>query len=317
MSQANVDLVRAAYEAVARGDREALDAMLAEHVAPDFKYETFLARRTYKGADGFGKFLDDVQETVSYVPEVPEIVDLDDHVLIELERPGRGSPTGVRVSEPIVVVLTFDGTTLLSGRGFETKAEALAAARLSEAPRPAGRSPPWDHGRRQSRRRLSRPATLAAVAAAAVVVVVIVVALASENDADRPSRQAAARANANGPPRTPKQEVQRVGQTANTWARRFAAGGDTCRNMTQPACEREDCVRVGAPPRKIKNCTRPSPAFRKSFRDVSVEDIVVRGHRAAATFTNGETIELFLPPAVDFWMVHKFGENAGRGLLAD
>ena len=39
MSRENVEIVRAVYEATARRDREALDAILAEHLAPDFEFE--------------------------------------------------------------------------------------------------------------------------------------------------------------------------------------------------------------------------------------------------------------------------------------
>ena len=37
-------IVRAVYEATARRDREALDAILAEHLAPDFESEALLRR---------------------------------------------------------------------------------------------------------------------------------------------------------------------------------------------------------------------------------------------------------------------------------
>jgi hypothetical protein len=66
---------------------------------------------------------------------------------------------------------------------------------------------------------------------------------------------------------------------------------------------------------KIRNCTRPSSEFRNTFRDASVEKIVIRGRRAAARLTNGEAVELVYPPASDTWMIHKFGENAGRGFF--
>lgn len=87
MSQENVELVRAAYEAIARRDREALDA------------------------DGLWELLDDIQDTVGYRPEVQEAVDLDEHVLIVLRMSGRGSRSG----------------TLVSGRSFASKADALEA----------------------------------------------------------------------------------------------------------------------------------------------------------------------------------------------
>ena len=125
------------------------------------------------------------------------------------------------------------------------------------------------------------------------------------------------------PPRTPRQERQemkrRAVQTANKWARQFAASdADACRFMTQPACERERCARVnpsGPTTTRIKGCTLPSAEYRRAFRGASVEEIAVRGRRAAARFTNGEAVELTRGYSADFWLIHKFGENAGRGFI--
>ena len=44
-------------------------------------------------------------------------------------------------------------------------------------------------------------------------------------------------------------------------------------------------------------------------------EIAVRGRRAAARFTNGEAVELTRGYSADFWLIHKFGENAGRGFI--
>jgi len=128
MSQENVEVVRAAYEAIARRDREALDAILREHLAPDFEFEAVLTGATYKGADGLWELLDDIQDTVGYRPEVQEAVDLDEHVLIVLRMSGRGSRSGAAVAQQGAVLVTFDGSTLVSGQSFASKAEALEAA---------------------------------------------------------------------------------------------------------------------------------------------------------------------------------------------
>ena len=132
MSQENVELVRAAYEAIARRDREALDAILREHLAPDFEFEAVLTGATYRGADGLWELLDDIQDTVGYRPEVQEAVDLDEHVLIVLRMSGRGSRSGAAVAQQGAVLVTFDGSTLVSGRSFASKADALEAVGLSE-----------------------------------------------------------------------------------------------------------------------------------------------------------------------------------------
>jgi hypothetical protein len=114
---------------------------------------------------------------------------------------------------------------------------------------------------------------------------------------------------------------QTIEQTGNEWARLFA-GGDrqlaapgTCRYMTQPACERISCEGVGR--ETVKNCTRPSWEFRRSFAGAVVEAIAIRGHRAAARFSNGETVEFTEIGVSGSYWIHKVGGNAGRKFFAN
>jgi len=58
------------------------------------------------------------------------------------------------------------------------------------------------------------------------------------------------------------------------------------------------------------NCKPPSDAFRKSFEGATVEDIAIKGDRAAARFSNGEVVEL--GSVIDGWLIAKLGGNAGR-----
>jgi hypothetical protein len=106
---------------------------------------------------------------------------------------------------------------------------------------------------------------------------------------------------------TPEQEIERVG---NTWAPIFAAGPlpRACRYETQPLCERIACQRVGGS--EIRDCTPPTSAFRNSFFGATVQDVEIRGHRAAARFSNGEMVELFGDGGT--WSIHRIGGNAGR-----
>jgi ketosteroid isomerase-like protein len=132
MSQENVELVRAAYDAIARRDREALDAILTDHVAPDFEFEAVLTGATYRGVDGLWELLDDIQDTVGYVPEVQEAADLDEHVLVVLRISGRGSQSGVSVAQQGAVLFSFAGSRLVSGKSFASRAEALEAVGRQE-----------------------------------------------------------------------------------------------------------------------------------------------------------------------------------------
>jgi ketosteroid isomerase-like protein len=132
MSQENVELVRAAYEAIARRDREALAEILTNHLSPEFEFEAVLTGATYRGMDGLWGLLDDLQDTIGYMPEVQEAVDLNDHVLIVLRVSGRGSQSGVSIAQQGAVLFSFDGSTLVSGKSFASRADALEAAGLRE-----------------------------------------------------------------------------------------------------------------------------------------------------------------------------------------
>jgi ketosteroid isomerase-like protein len=132
MSQENVELVRAAYEAIARRDSAALDAILADHVAPDFEFEAVLTGATYKGVDALRELLDDIQDVVGYTPAVQEAIDLDEHVLVVLRMSGRGSQSGVSVAQQGAVLFSLAGNQFVSGKSFASRAEALEAVGLSE-----------------------------------------------------------------------------------------------------------------------------------------------------------------------------------------
>jgi hypothetical protein len=179
---------------------------------------------------------------------------------------------------------------------------------------------------RSPRRRLVWPAARAALAvgAAAAVILVAVIAFGGD-DGGRPQQPVGAQpspptANGDSPPGAFVPERQRIARTANSWARLFVASDlADCKYMTQPACERVTCTRVG--PRLIPNCSPPSPAFRLSFARAKVEDVEIKGDRAAARFSNGEVVELERVSTNESdelygrWLINKWGRNAGRGFF--
>lgn len=174
--------------------------------------------------------------------------------------------------------------------------------------------------RLQTPRRLIGPAMRAALAAgAALALVLLVVVLADGNDGDQGSRPAGALPSAPGadvnvPDEAFVPERQRIARTANRWVRLLIRSDlADCRYMSQPACERLHCVRVG--PRPIPSCTPPSPEFRLSFLRARVEDVETRGSRAAARFSNGEVVELERVSANEqdgVWLIVEWGRSAGR-----
>ena len=50
------------------------------------------------------------------------------------------------------------------------------------------------------------------------------------------------------------------------------------------------------------------------WNDAAVQEIAIKGDRAAVRFSNGKTIELHRV-ADGSWMISKSGENAGRGFF--
>jgi hypothetical protein len=105
---------------------------------------------------------------------------------------------------------------------------------------------------------------------------------------------------------TYEQEIEQMG---NQWARLFGAGRRCPGFMAQPACEWVDCERPGGRP--IQNCAPVSSEVQRSFAGAVVEEVVIRGHRAAARFSNGETVRFVAAAAPSrFWWIERVG--AGR-----
>ena len=132
MSEENVEIVRAGYEAVARRDMDAIAALIREHVAPDFEFESVMTGQVYRGAQGIRDLADDLLETLDYVPAVEEMIDFGERVVAVLRISGRGTGSGVSVSQQVAMLWTFEDETLVRGKSFTSRAEALEAAALSE-----------------------------------------------------------------------------------------------------------------------------------------------------------------------------------------
>jgi hypothetical protein len=103
---------------------------------------------------------------------------------------------------------------------------------------------------------------------------------------------------------SPKQEIE---ETGNNWARVFGGGRRCNRFMGQPACEWVACVGEGA----IQNCTPVSSEVQRSFAGAVVEDIVIKGQRAAARFSNGQTVRFH--EILESWWIERVG--VGRELF--
>jgi len=103
----------------------------------------------------------------------------------------------------------------------------------------------------------------------------------------------------------PEQEIERIG---NRWARLFGAGRRCNQFMHQPACEWVACKHAGG--EAIENCTRVSSKVQRSFSTAVVQEVVIKGQRAAARFSNGETVRFLERDIGGSWWIDRVG--AGR-----
>jgi ketosteroid isomerase-like protein len=100
MSQQNVELVRRGYESFARGDIEAALAMLHPDIQIEDHDRSLETPTTYEGRDGFLALFASVNEGFSDVRYIPEdVTGVDDQVLVQVRRTGRGEASGAQVDE--------------------------------------------------------------------------------------------------------------------------------------------------------------------------------------------------------------------------
>ena len=89
-----------------------------------------------------------------------------------------------------------------------------------------------------------------------------------------------------------------ITETANKWARLFASSPRTCTDyMGRTACE------------QVKSAT---PEYGAEFRGATVQRIAISGDRAAATFSNGEMVQL-QRIATGEWLIDRLGQIGAVG----
>jgi ketosteroid isomerase-like protein len=134
MSQENVAVVEAAWNAFARDGLDALAAYWTEDVehraiegAPD-------DRGPMHGKDALRAYVQDWLDTFDDVKtEVVEVIDAgEDKVIAVLGTSGRAKLSGVETELTYAVVYTIRGGKIARGREYPTRNEALEAAGLSE-----------------------------------------------------------------------------------------------------------------------------------------------------------------------------------------
>jgi ketosteroid isomerase-like protein len=120
MTQENVEWVRRVGEAWARGDAEAMEALLEGRIATDYEFHPLYLDRVHKGVDALRQVL------------AEEIVDLGEHVLVLAHITARGAGGGVPIDQRVAMLHRFRGEKLAWGKSFRSKREALEAVGLRE-----------------------------------------------------------------------------------------------------------------------------------------------------------------------------------------
>jgi ketosteroid isomerase-like protein len=133
MSLENVEVIRRSFEAVDRGD---LDAMAAE-IGAGFEYvatgTVVGLADTYRGAQGFRRFLEWFWvEFDEPNIEIRSLIAAGDEVVTWVEFRGRGAQSGAETSMDLWHVWTLRAGKVVRGRAFTSRDEALQTAGLSE-----------------------------------------------------------------------------------------------------------------------------------------------------------------------------------------
>jgi ketosteroid isomerase-like protein len=129
MSQENVEVVRAAWEAFQRRDNEAVFALYDPEVEVQHPVDGSL----YRGFDGVRRFFQDwLPAWDDFEEQVEEWIEAGDHVVAFLHSRGRGKLSGVPVEQRQAHLWTVRGGKLWRLRIYPTKEAALEAAGLRE-----------------------------------------------------------------------------------------------------------------------------------------------------------------------------------------
>ena len=126
MSQENVEIVRAAFEAWNRNDRDAW----IRYFDPEVQW--FALLEEFRGHAGIRQLWQSFRVDLQLKARFDDIRDLGDSVLALGELTGTGRITGLNLSNEVAQLATFRDGRILSFRDFASHAEALEATALPE-----------------------------------------------------------------------------------------------------------------------------------------------------------------------------------------
>ena len=132
MSQENVEIIRKAYEAFARGDGGAIlnilhpEVEIHDHDAPD-------RPSPYHGHEGWVRFVGEeleVWDDLRFEPE--DLIESGDQAVVLIRQTARGKGSGVPIEGRDFHVWTFRDGKVVRLDAYADKAEALEAVGLQE-----------------------------------------------------------------------------------------------------------------------------------------------------------------------------------------
>ena len=134
MSQANVEIVRRVFEAVARRDSEAVLAAYHPNVEYDFSggpLRDLVGDTVYHGHEGIRKWTRDRYDAWEAIEdECQELIDAGDKVISLVVSRGRGRSSGVEADLRHYGVWTIRDAKVARVAWFYSREDALRAARL-------------------------------------------------------------------------------------------------------------------------------------------------------------------------------------------
>jgi ketosteroid isomerase-like protein len=132
MSQENVEIVRAIYEAVERGDLETATSYLH----PEIQFHTYVhapEAGVYRGKEAVQKYNEDLfGQFESLRIEVEELVDAGDRVIVVTTQHAVPKGGQQEIAVHMVEVWTIRDLLLAERHSYSTKDQALEAAGLQE-----------------------------------------------------------------------------------------------------------------------------------------------------------------------------------------
>jgi ketosteroid isomerase-like protein len=132
MSQENVKVVRAGFEAFARGD---LESLLSD-LHPEIEWLTtddFIDEPSFRGQEGVRRLITGFTDVFdAYTFEAEDYKDFGDRVIVPVRQWGRGRESGIEVELRFVLVFTVQDGKLVRVESYHDESEALEAVGLAE-----------------------------------------------------------------------------------------------------------------------------------------------------------------------------------------